>query len=316
MKPGIYSGIPMAQYLAMPAVSASIVRKVLEQCPYAAWNESWLNPDYKPVTNHAMDAGSIAHAILLEGSTDGVEVFDPQDFMGPRGGVPKGWTNDAIKQARDLARQAGKIPVLKSDMAEITAMVTASRAFIETLKESEPAIWALFQPDGGESELTMVWQEGAQLCRMRPDRISPDRRLMCDYKTTARSAEPSSWGRTQFAGMGYYLSAAWYRRGVQALCGVQAEYVFLVQETSAPYLCSIVGTDPHAFALGGDKVEVGLGKWSACVAAGRFPAYPNRVCYPELPKWLDAEWEAQAARTEFEELQAGDDLQEKEGLQP
>ncbi len=313
MKTGIHPKRPMSEYLALPAASASLIRTLLDRCPAAAWFDSYLNPAYQPSTSAAMNAGTIAHSILLEGSPNGVAVFDPAAFTGPRGGVPKGWTNDAIRAARDAAIAAGKIPVFAADMEQIMAMVEAAEAFIEGLRDTEPAIWAAFQPDGGDSELTMVWQEGDTLCKMRPDRISRDRRLIVDYKSTARSVEPSSWGRTQFAGMGYYISAAWYRRGVRALCGADPEYVFLAQETEPPYLCSLVGTDPHAFALGGDKVEVGLSRWAACVAANRFPAYPSRVCYPDLPAWMDADWEA---RSQSDEWAGGiDPLQEQHGMQ-
>ena len=44
MKPGTYPGLPMAEYLAAPAVSASIVKTIISECPRAAWFESWLNP--------------------------------------------------------------------------------------------------------------------------------------------------------------------------------------------------------------------------------------------------------------------------------
>ena len=68
MKPGTYPGLPMASYLAFPAVSASLVKTIIAECPRAAWWQSWLNPAYKPDSNDAMDAGTVAHEILLEGS--------------------------------------------------------------------------------------------------------------------------------------------------------------------------------------------------------------------------------------------------------
>jgi hypothetical protein len=82
-------------------------------------------------------------------------------------------------------------------MAEIEAMVAAAREFIESLRETEPAIWAAFQPGGGDSELTLLWDDNGTLCRIRPDRISTDRRVIVDYKTGGTSAEPDTWGRKQ-----------------------------------------------------------------------------------------------------------------------
>lgn len=309
MKPGIYSGLSMAEYLGLPAASGSLIVELLARCPAAAWHNSYANPQYRPDTSAAMDRGTVAHGILLEGSTAGVAVFDPVDYAGPRGGVPKGWTNDAIRAARDAAIAAGKVPVLLADMADIEAQVSAAREFIDSLQATEPAIWQAFQPGGGESELTMIWEENGTPCKMRPDRIGKGHDLIVDYKTTARSAEPDAWGRTQMVGMGYYIGAAWCRRGVKALTGVEPAYVFLAQETEPPYLCSLVGVNPHAFALGADKVEVGLAMWAECVKSGRFPAYPSRVCYPEIPAWEDSRWQ------EFTQRIGIDPLQDREGLQ-
>lgn len=297
LKPGTYTGLKMEAYLALPAVSASLVKAIVNECPRAAWWDSWLNPARVVSTSDAMDTGTIAHSILLEGSASGVEVIDPEDHPAEKtGAIPTGWTNKSIKLARDAAREAGKIPVLKDDFAAIEAMVASARDFITSCKANEPAVFEAFKPSCGESELTMIWQDGDTLCKMRPDRISKDRKLIIDYKTSARSVEPDSWGRTQMVGMGYYLSAAWYRRGVEALCGVSPAYVFLAQEVEPPYLCSLVGVDPHAFELGAQKIEHGLNAWRACVRTGKWPAYPSRVCYPEIPAWEDSRWEERQAQ--------------------
>ena len=117
-----------------------------------------------------------------------------------------------------------------------------------------------------------------------------------DVKTTARSAEPDSWGRTQMVGMGYYVSAAWYRRGVEALCNVSPAYVFLVIEAEPPYLCSLVGVDPAVCELGAQKITHGMNAWAACQRSGKWPAYPNRVAYPEIPAWESARWEERQAQ--------------------
>lgn len=290
--PNYYPGMAMDEYLALPAVSASLIRAMIDECPRAALHQSWLNPLRERETTDAMDAGTIAHAILLEGSTAGVAVIDPEDHPAEKtGNIPDGWTNKSIRAARDAARASGLIPVLRPAMLEIEAMVDSAQEFIASLKTTEPAIWAAFQPDGGESELTCVWNDRGTPCKMRADRISHDRRLIIDAKFTATSAEPDRWGRTQLTGMGYYVSAAFYRRGCQALFETMPDYVFLVVETNAPYLCSLVGVDPHGFDLGGEKCEVGLREWAKCVAANSWPAYPPRVAYPEIPAWEQMRWD-------------------------
>lgn len=146
--------LPMEQYLELPAVSASILKRMVDECPKAAWFESWLNPAGVKRTSDEMDAGTIAHSILLEGGPGNIAVIDPELYPAKNGNIPKGWTNDNIRTARDVAKAVGKIPVLPEDMVAVNAMVDSAKAFIDSLKDTESAIWAAFQPGGGDSEFT------------------------------------------------------------------------------------------------------------------------------------------------------------------
>jgi hypothetical protein len=294
MNPGLHLGIPMATYLAMPAVSASGVRRMVDACPAAAWWDSWLNPKREDSSSdETQSIGVAAHAVLLEGSMSrAVELIDPAKYPAKNGNIPEGWTNPAIRAARDEAAARGKVALLPAAHAKVEAMVIEARSFIGTLRETEPAIWRAFQPDGGDSEATLLWDARGLPCRARADRISKDRRLIVDVKTCGSTAEPDAWGRTQLVGMGYYVSAAFYRRAVEALFDVVPDYVFLVQEQEAPFLCSLVGVDPQGLELGASKVRRGMDMWRSCLASDRWPAYPNRVCYPEMPPWERARWES------------------------
>lgn len=292
MKPGIYYDMPMADYVSLRALNAGTIKTLLDRCPAAAHYESPWNPRRPADDTAASDAGSIAHSILLEGSEDVCQVFDPSQYPNAKGGgVATGWTNNAIREARDACRAAGKIPVLQDDMAEIRAMVSAAHGFIAELRDTEPAIWRMFQPDGGRSEVTIIWNEGGTLCKGRADRIATDYLIIGDYKSSGLSVEPDRWGRTQLVSMGHYISAAWYRRGVRALTGKDPDYVFLCGEQAPPHLHSLIGIDPAGLELGDEKCGAGLREWAKCVAAGHWPAYPNRVAYPEIPAWERARWD-------------------------
>lgn len=303
--PGIYPGVSMADYLALPCFSAGVIKRIINECPAAAWHESWLSGKAPTEDDaeagddaaaesddtDASDAGSVAHAILLEDSTDGVAVIDPRDHPADKtGNIPKGWTNKSIKAARDEARAAGKIPMLLSTMHTVNAMVDSGRCFIESLRNTEPAIWAAFQPGGGDSELTCLWDDGGTLCRMRPDRISKDRRVIIDPKFSKRAASPAAWSRAQIGPMGYRISAGMYRRGAEVLFGTLPDYIFLVIPQQPPHLPFLVGMDPPNLALGHSQVEYGMNVWRACIESGEFPAHPPRVCYPDLPAWEAAQW--------------------------
>lgn len=287
MKAAIHHGVPMAEYLALPAVSAGLLQTLDAECPAAAWHDSWLNPKRViEISTTEQSVGTIAHGILLEGSIANVAVIDPQDHPAEKtGNIPEGWTNKSIKAARAAAIASGKTPILLPVFAVVREMIAAADAFIESLRTSEPAIYALFQPDGGDSETVITWEDVHGVpCRIRPDRLSKDRAVVVDYKTVSRTAEPNAFGR-MIASMGYDVSLALYRRGVAALGGGLPEYVFLVQEQEPPYLCSLVSLEPAYIDFAQRKVAGALEEWAACARAGAWPAYPARVAYVELPPW-------------------------------
>jgi len=177
-------------------------------------------------------------------------------------------------------------------MAQVIACVGSARAFIHSLRETEPEIYAAFQPGGGISESVIVWQDDQTLCRCRPDRLANDHELIIDVKSTATSANPIEWIR-QLLSQGSDLSAAFYRRGCEAVLGVVPKYVFLVIEVEPPYLCSLIGTDPSTLELGREKTTVALDRWQECVRRNSWPSYPPRVCFPEVPNWESSRWAQQ-----------------------
>src|SRR5208282_3999182 len=296
--------MPMAEYLKAPAVSASVLLTLLDSCPAAAWYASYLNP-HPPADDDTeeSDAGTIAHSILLEGSEDCVSVIDPNDYpTKSSGNVPQGWTNKEIRQARDIARLAGKIPVFPEKMAAIRMMVAQASLFLGSLCQTEPEITLSFLTDQGDSELSIFWNDDGVPCRIRPDRLHRDHKLIVDCKFTAGSAEPDAWGRRHLIPEGQYVRAAFYRRGIEKVFGVRPDYIFLVTETDPPYLSSLVGCDNRALELGAEKVERALRTWRECAKDKVWPGYPQRVCYYDTPQWLDAtsfdaEAEAWAAKS-------------------
>jgi hypothetical protein len=44
---------------------------------------------------------------------------------------------------------------------------------------------------------------------------------------------------------------------------------------------------PQFFHLGKQKVSHGIGLWEHCMSTGKWPAYPQRICYVDMPSWAD-----------------------------
>lgn len=307
--PGVFSGIPMDVYLtdpvAVPSLSSSVAITLIQQSPFHAWARHPRNPKcLSRDESRVASIGTVAHALLLEKSEDQVVVLDPQNFIGKRGGIPKGYTNDAIREARDDALAEGKTPLLLEDMITCRAMRDAAQEYIA---HSELA--GVF--DAGESEATVVAQEGATWLRCRPDWISHDKSVVVHFKTTARSARPESFIRGLLPSMGYDLALAFYGRVIAGATGVVPKiHCILAQEQDPPYCCSLIALSPAYADITDGQIDRAIITWRDCMRTGRWPAYPSRICYAEPKPWQMAE-----AEEEQINFYARDPEQVKHGIQ-
>ena len=271
MNQGIHK-LSMEEYLNLKAVSSGLCHRVLSQSPFHArldspWNDARIQSNHKTA-----DTGSAAHKILLEGTENGIQIIDADD-----------WRTKAAKELRDAAYAEGRIPMLLFKMDTVRAMVDAAR---EYLARSEIA--GIF--DTGAPEQTLIWNEGETLCKARPDWLTEDRRICLSYKTTAGSANPDSWIRTQLPQ--YDMATVFYERGVLAACEVDNTcVVHLVQEQEFPFCCSLIGLDPAYHDLAASRLDRALSIWASCVATSKWPAYPTRICWAEPKAWQQAEAE-------------------------
>lgn len=309
-KPGIYPGISMDDYLADPAPTVSLssgVAYTLDmESPLHAWCKTKLNPNRVPDHSKEADIGSVAHDLLLEGGTDRIVVIDPNDYpsepkrKGEAGAIPKGWTNKAIRAARDEARAAGKYPIMKDSAACVSDMVTEARDFIE-----RSPLRGIF--DRATAELTMLWNEGPIWFRARPDLLADDRSICLHVKTTTGSVNPRAFERV-VDGCGYDFTLMFYARGLLALEGQRAamtRHIILAQEQTAPYSCALFDLAPAKAAIADGRVARAITTWSQCMASGRWPAYTTRIHSLEPKPWHLAEAEERDVMFTMEQMEGG-----------
>lgn len=293
---GIYPGISMDEYLADPAPACSLssgTAYVLDtQSPLHAWCRTQMNANRVRDASKEADIGSVAHDVLLEGGTDRIAVIDPAQFPGkPKrkgepGPIPKGWTNDAIKAARDEARACGKYPILKDVAAGVTNMVDTAREFVE-----RSMLRGIF--GRAKAELTMIWSEGPTWLRARPDLLADDLSVCVHVKTTTGSVNPRAFERT-IDSLGYDFVLQFYARGLLAIEGQRAaatQHLILAQEQAAPYACALYDLTPQKAALADARVGRAIDLWARCMATGYWPAYTTRVHSIEPKPWQIAEEE-------------------------
>jgi hypothetical protein len=256
-----------------PTLNASIANVLIQQSPAHAFQaHPKLNPDWRPSDDDKFDAGKVAHQILLEGTTSGLEVCPYPD-----------WRTGAAKEARAAARAAGRIPLLPHQADQIVAMCEAVRSQLPALEvDPTPLV-------EGTPEQTIVWTMQDVLCRARLDFLHHDLRAVDDVKTTARSANPATFARNLFA-YGYDVQAAFYLRGLEALHGVRPEWRWLVVETTAPYALSVVTPGPDVLTLADAKIDHALALWARCLASGDWPGYTRKMATAGLPPWEESRW--------------------------
>src|SRR3546814_6674292 len=121
-------------------------------------------------------------------------------------------------------------------------------------------------------------------------------RVFYDYKTTAVSANPDTYGRTLF-NMGHDFQCALYRRGIRKVLGIaDPVFEFVVQENSDPFALSVVGLPPAAIDDADTDVQQAIDLWQSCLENDLWPGYPRRTCYVAPPGYLMAQRPDREAR--------------------
>lgn len=272
--------MPLTEYMLDPApepsLNASIANVLLTATPaHARLAHPRLSPQHEREDSSRLDLGTIAHGMLLEGDESRVVVIQADD-----------WRSKAAKEERDEARILGQVPILEKDYDTVVEMVDTAKGYIaasEIAKDFDAAI----------PEQTLIWKEADIWCRCRPDKATPDWRIVFDYKTCAGTAHPAVWAKSSMVRYGYDIQAAINLRGVKALkLAKRTTFIFLVQEIEPPYVLSIVSLAPEWLKLADDKLRVAMSIWQGCVRKDSWPGYPSRVAYVEPPAYAQMDWDA------------------------
>lgn len=274
---GIHDGIPADTYhtdpAEQPSLTASIASILCQRSPRHAWAaHPRLNPDHERAEEPKYDIGTAAHALLLEGA-DICHVIDAAD-----------WRTKAARDARDAARESGRIPLLFDQWIRVQQMIDAVRPQLDAI-DATPSLLS-----DGRPEQTLIWKDHGVLCRGRLDWLRDDRQAIDDLKTTAGSANPLDWASRRLWDIGADLHAAFYIRGLKALTGTDPQFRFVVVETQPPYAVSVVSLTPAALTLANEKIDWALRTWRDCLATDTWPAYTPQVAYATPPPWEETRW--------------------------
>jgi hypothetical protein len=272
-EPVVIDSMPDTEYHAHPALSVSGARLLLPpSCPAIyRWQQ-----DHGRDPKRAWDIGHAAHRLVL-GAGPELEVVDAAD-----------WRTKAARELRDKARETGRVPILAHEFEAVSDMAYALR--------QHPIAGELLNPETMRPEVSIFWRDPLSdvMRRARLDAISkPDadgEMVVVDYKST-RSANLDHISRAMWT-YGYAMQAAWY---LDAAISAAREpwdakrFLFVFQESSPPYVVSVVQPDSTALHIGEERNKQALGVYAACVESDTWPGHvpADQIPYVGLPSWAE-----------------------------
>lgn len=264
---GLIAGITDQQYHAdRTQLSSTGARKIMA-CPARFKYEQ----DHPPAPKRAWDFGKLAHRLVLgEGSP--IQVIDADN-----------WLSKAAKEARDTAYANGVVPVLRSEYDAACQMRDSVMA--------HPTAGGIFAE--GTAELSGYWRDEPTEVglRFRPDWMTTvGGTVWCvDLKTTV-NAEPNEFARS-IAKWGYHAQASFYLRGLREGYGIDARFIFVAVEKTAPYPVSVIELDDEAIAAGDRMNREAIDLYAHCIKTDTWPAYDDGITLVNLPVWALPELE-------------------------
>lgn len=257
-----------------PSLSPSIAKVLWSKSPAHAWLAHPKGGGKSMDPTKRMDAGTMFHRLLLGQGKDYV-VIDAND-----------WRTNAAKAARETARAAGKVAVLKDDFVEI------ERAVAEARGKLDGHGLAL----DGHSEAPIFWPQrvfGTDVsiharCMVDHLRFDTKRgRLQVIEVKTIESAHPDACAG-QVASLNYDIQQAANTAAIEAIhpeWAGRVDYVFLFCELAAPFAVAPYRLDGEFRQLGQAKWDRCVQEWHRCLKAGHWPTYVEGIGTLSAPRY-------------------------------
>ena len=279
--PGIYPGVPMAEYLAWDAWSRSEIAAMEISPEYCRWYRT----ERDPGDSAAATFGTLAHTALLE-----PHLWPPRDVVFVDGPMNK---NPWAAQAKD-AKARGYTPLNSSIKDRVEGL--AARAMLH------PYIRPLLELSNLEREVSAVARcpVSGLMLKARCDLRAPEIKVIGDLKTTTVGTDRRSFQR-QMRQFNYHLSGPHYTEVFGIAGGEEYDtYLFLVLSQDPPYQPRVYSLDPLTMEAGRDFNHLLRRRVAACLASGEWPSGPEGIEPVGLPGW------------KLEEIQAELELEAKE----
>ena len=263
--------MPFSDYLALPGVSKHELDLVAKSP--AHYQEAKLHP---PETTPAMHFGTAAHTWILE------EDKAPEEIVvAPK--VDRRTKSGKEAWAEFEAMAGTRTVVTSEDAHHLAKMASAVRShkIARTLLQART-----------HTETSVQWQDPRteELCRCRPDLITPD--FIVDLKTTF-DASRAAFAKTVHK-YRYHVQAAYYLDGCKhhQLVSEGATFLFVVVERKPPYGVAVYALTHEDLERGRFQYERDLTRYSHCRKSGHWFGYTETIDYIQLPSYARNEIDA------------------------
>lgn len=274
-------GLSHADYLALPAVSASDLIAIDQSCPSIAWSGSAFNPArVAHEDTEATAIGTATHMAILEPDRFALHYAIRPDGIDGRTKSGKEWFAAQEEAGREvLSTSVGRL-------------VGAMRDAVRGHKLASAALRS------GKPEVTMAWAdaETGLACKARPDWLREPAHVF-DVKSTI-DAHPAQFSR-QASNLRYYMRAAWTLDALR-LSSDEATYSFIVIEKTAPHPVIVAAYNSEAIEWARIQNRAALRRFADCLSSGKWPGYSDEhVVELSLPEWAARTLQHRHERGEF-----------------
>ena len=262
--PGVYEGLSMPSYEAIPALRWSRLSEYLRSAAHGKAAESRIDD-----TDDLTIGQAIHSAVLEPAEFDSRFGTIPDDAPTRRSNDGKAWW------ARFEAENVGRFMLKPETLALVKRCAEAVYA------HPRANLW-LTSPKS-KREVSLVWMDRSGMYgKARLDLVSNVEGMtrIIDLKS-ARSAAPYDFSRDIF-NFSYHGQLAWYLRGLDAIAPFDRSAAFIAVEKD-PAVAVCYDLAPEALEAGNDAVELALKTFVDAEAAQRWPGYADGLI--SLPPW-------------------------------
>lgn len=277
-KPCIIRNMPDAVYHKCKGLSRSGLKLLLDSP--AKYYYKYISGEYTEPEKEktSFKIGKAAHKYILEGA----DAFEKKYWHNPFSELTKKELEKLLAEKygyrekglvcdlmdRLLEFEGIKPKEIELSKSEINTVIGLARA----IKQNKDSLRAFSQK--GESELSIFWvdKETGLWLKCRPDFLPYNCALVPDYKTTTDAKPEKVW--SDIIDYGYYMQAAMYRCGIEAVTGIAVEEFFIIlQEKTPPFISQIYVPDTHLIEIGEKHMRLALEKYLECQKTGIWPGY-------------------------------------------